>query len=366
MQRPAPRRVAEDDRDLRRVGAAGSSLATSAPIASASPRSPAERSRVSAVVGRRAAPATRRNRARGGTAAGCRCSLGSASVVPPSAMPISRAAARAGRARPASAARPSSKGKRHRHLGRRASASISSSWLRGQVVEAVEEDRPLAPGLARVAQQRDRLAGDRRARRRGRVRSRTARVAGEQGGQVAEVGGALQRPGAGLDVGGVQPGPLQLVEQALEARRRSPVAAAERRSGPRSRRRSATATATPAGAGPRSASAPAARRRPSPRRERGRRRSSPTRRARAPLRAELALEAEDVVDGGHDEHRLALERVAEARAGRARRGPSWGVRGSGSAASALQLGRLAARSDALADAANAGLSGPALPSSRPL
>ena len=107
---------------------------------------------------------------------------------------------------------------RHRHLGDPREGLDQLELVRGQVVEPVEEDRPPPPELAGAAQQRDRLAGD-------PVRVDPAEplprllVAREQGGEVAQVGGALQRPGSGLDRLGPQPGRLQLVEQALEGDR---------------------------------------------------------------------------------------------------------------------------------------------------
>ncbi len=89
--------------------------------------------------------------------------------------------------------------------------------VRGEVVEAVDEDRALAPEPGVVAQRGDRLAGD-------AVAVEAAEpvagggVGGEQGGDVAQVGRALERRGAGLDRPRLDPGALQLVEQSLQRR----------------------------------------------------------------------------------------------------------------------------------------------------
>ena len=136
-----------------------------------------------------------------------------------------------------------------------ARASTSSNWLCGQVVEPVEEDRPLAPEVAAVSpQQVDRLAGD-------PVGVDPAEpvavrgVAGEQGGEVAEVGGALERrrrpprrrPGS-------SPAACSSSSSRSKASRRSRARAAERRSGPSraaprlDRHRDGAAAAAPASA----------------------------------------------------------------------------------------------------------------------
>ena len=151
-------------------------------------------------------------------------------------------------------------GERDGHLGDRGAAPrIRSSWLRRQVVEAVEEDRPSArtrrprrssaiasrampwvsTGRARRAPRRSRRTG--RRCRRGRRSPRASRPP------------PRRRPARG-------PRPA-----ARRAGARAPAAkpgcGAEPRSGPSSRRRSATAAATAPGAGPGSARRPAARRR---------------------------------------------------------------------------------------------------------
>ena len=162
-------------------------------------------------------------------------------------------------------------------------------------------------------------------------------VAGEEGGDVAEVGGALQRRGLGLDAAGSSPAALELVEQPLEgAGEAGPAGGAAQRpelAAPRSDRR----PRSPAAAGPGqlgAGGAPAAvatvRKRPP------KVITEPP--SSAPSSQSSRSKRVDVVDGGDDEQRVALEHGAQARAGRGPRGPSSGARGSDSAASLQHSG----------------------------
>src|SRR4029077_7912682 len=86
----------------------------------------------------------------------------------------------------------------NRHLAPLGQRRDQRELVLGQVVEAVEEDRAVAPEGAVAAQLRDRLAGD--AVGVGAAAAPThLLVAAVEGGEVAEVGGALQGRGAGLD-----------------------------------------------------------------------------------------------------------------------------------------------------------------------
>ncbi len=135
-------------------------------------------------------------------------------------------------------------------------------------------------------------------------------VGAEEGGDVAEVGGALEGAGAGLDRLGVDTGRLQLVEQPYEG-------AGE--AGPRGRSSQRAEPRQPSIDRDRDRPQPlgggelGARRHPARGGDGAEQRPEGHRRAaqRRPRRAELALEGEDVVDGGHDQNRIALERGHE-------------------------------------------------------
>ena len=255
-------------------------------------------------------------------------------------------------------------GERDGHLGPLGERGDQLELVLGQVVEAVEEDRPRAPEGAVAAQLGDRLAGDAVGVAAAAPASHLL-VAAVEGGEVAEVGGALERRGARLDLVGLDPRRLQLVEQPLQRARRSRARPAERRSGPRPPRRDSIATAIARRRWAAESSAPAAR----PAAVATVRKRAPKVIAeppsRAPVGAELALEVEDVVDGRHDEDRVALEGGPETRAGRSPRCPSWGVRGSVFSGTRPSLGTAPAsvRAALRHDPANWGVSGHLLASS---
>ena len=134
-------------------------------------------------------------------------------------------------------------------------------------------------------------------------------VAAVEGGEVAEVGGALQGRRARLDLLRLDPGRLQLVEQPLQGARRSGAGRRSAAAAPAARaaRAIATATARSRWAAESSApgGAPAAVATVRKRAAEGHRRAA---QQGAGTAAELALEGEDVVDGRHDQDRVALER----------------------------------------------------------
>ena len=215
-------------------------------------------------------------------------------------------------------------GERDRHLGQRRQRLDQVELVRGEVVEAVEEDRPLAPEGAVAAQQLDRLAGDPVGVDPAAALARLG-VAGEEGGEVAEVGGALEgrrrspRPRCG-------PTPAACSSSSRRSKARAkPGRAAERRSGPsRPRRRARPRPRSPAAAAAGESSAPGGA--PPRGRDGAEERPEGHRRAaqRRALRAELALEGEDVVDGGHDQDRVALERSRRSGAGSRPARPEFG------------------------------------------
>ena len=370
ISRPAPRRVAQGDRDLGRVGAAGEQPrdlgARSPPPRRARRPSAAGPGSSSGGSARRLGRAEARA-ARWKSSGRCRCWPGRprsrdlGSVADPLAQLLQQRGAR-GQRRVALLV-----GQRDGHLGRpRASASISSSWLRGQVVEAVEEDRPLAARSRRraaagaIASRAIPCASTRPSR------SRDLGVAGEERGDVAEVGRALERP--------------RRRPRRRRARARRPAA---RRAG--ARRRSAKPGRA---AERRSGPSPSAAR--GDRRPRSRRGAGPgSARRRGARRRAVATVAEEAAEGHHRAaERGAARRRARARSGRrrrrsgttrtgsrssdarqrapdrGRRGRSWGVRGSVSAASrpAPSIGR----PRRAAAAANCGDSRPDLPSTAAL
>ena len=224
---------------------AASRRATSTAIASASPRSPAERrkTRLSS-IGRRCGSVAPKPRSRW-KRSGESVLPGSAAVSSTESMPISlerleqRGVARLERRVPGFV------GQRHGHLGGRGEAADQAQLVGRQVVEAVEEDRP-PPELALGTEQVDRVAGD-AVGVDGAEAVPHSRVAGEEGRDVAEVGRALERPGRRFDVGRLRGPPPA-------ARRAGAPAPAESRTAGRSR-----------AAGP----APRAARSPPPRRRRG-------------------------------------------------------------------------------------------------
>ena len=114
-----------------------------------------------------------------------------------------------------------------RHLGQVGEGGEELELVLGQVVEAVEEDRALAPEGAVAAQLGDRLAGD-------AVGVAAAGppphllVAAVEGGEVAEVGGAFEGRGARPRPPPARPRPPAARRSAAPARRRS---AGGRRSG---------------------------------------------------------------------------------------------------------------------------------------
>ena len=108
-------------------------------------------------------------------------------------------------------------GDRDDHLGARPQRPDQIELIRGHVVEPVEEDRP-SPEGAVALEQLDRLACYPMPVHRAQVVA-DPRVGREQGGDVAEVGGALQGAGQRFDVGGAAAGRLQLLEKALECDR---------------------------------------------------------------------------------------------------------------------------------------------------
>ena len=101
------------------------------------------------------------------------------------------------------------------HLAQPGQRPDQPELVLGQVVEAVEEDRPGTPEGAVAAQLGDRLAGDPVGVGAAAALPDLA-VAPVEGGDVAEVGGALEGGGARLDLLGLDPRRLQLVEQAPE------------------------------------------------------------------------------------------------------------------------------------------------------
>ena len=108
-------------------------------------------------------------------------------------------------------------GQRHGHLGDRRERPDQVQLVARQVVEAVEEDRSPPEPVAGL-QQADRLASDAVGVDRSEPVAQP-RVAGEQGRDVAEVGRALEGPGRRFDVRRLEPRPLQLVEQVLQRER---------------------------------------------------------------------------------------------------------------------------------------------------
>ena len=114
--------------------------------------------------------------------------------------------------------------------------------MRGQVVEAVEEDRPPPPCGARRREQLDRLARDAVGVDEAEAVADLG-VAGEQRGEVAEEAEPSSVARHGFDVGRIEAGALELVEQALERLREAGLAGrvAQRAE---LRARSATAAAT--------------------------------------------------------------------------------------------------------------------------
>ena len=218
-----------------------------------------------------------------------------------------RAAARSRRPRAASASFPASNGTATVTSVWAASASTRSNWAGVRSSSPYRKTGRPAHGPGSGAQQGDRLAGDP-----GGVEPAAALagrlVAGEEGGDVGEVGGALERAGARLDLARADPGRLQLVEQAGEGggeagpRRPSGAAARAAAAAPRPRpRRSAGAAGGEDGAGR------AARGGGDLAEEGAEGEHRAAQRGARP--AELALEGEDVVDGRQDQHRVALERV---------------------------------------------------------
>ena len=183
-----------------------------------------------------------------------------------------------------------------RHLGLRRQRLDQLELVGGEVVEAVEEERPVAPEAAVAAQQRDRLAGDpvgvdpaaaARAPRRSRRRAWRCR----RGRRSPPASRRSPRPPPG------RPRPPAARRAGRSKARAKPGRRAERRSGPsRSRARSiATVTARSRWAGESSApggdpAAVATARKRAPKVV-----TVPP--SAAPARAELALEGEDVVDG---------------------------------------------------------------------
>ena len=282
-RRPAPGRVAQGDRDLVRVGAAGEQLRDLGCDRFRLAPGPGRAQQGQALV-RLARLRPRRAEFAGeleeqGTVGVAAVGRGRRLLGDPDSLPQLAQQPRPCRQRRV----PLFVGKGDGYLGQRRQRRDQVELVRREVVEPVEEERAPAPEGAVAPQRRDRLAGDPVGVDPAAALAGLG-VAGEEGGEVAEVGGALEGRGAGRDRVGLDPGRLQLVEQPLEGARRSPAArqsAAAARAGrgwPRPRPRS------PAVAAPPRARPPAA---PRPRWRRcgtGPRRSSPPRPAPTPRR----------------------------------------------------------------------------------
>jgi hypothetical protein len=196
-------------------------------------------------------------------------------------------------------------GEGDRRLGLRRQRGEELELVLGQVVEAVEEDGSVAPEGAVAAQLGDRLAGDPVGVDAAGLTAHLL-VAAVEGGDVGEVGRALQRRRARLDLLRLHARCLQLAEQALQSAGKA-----------RAPRRSLQRPQPPALPGDRHRDGP----QPLRGREVGARGGARHRRdgaeetaeghhRAAQLRAaaaELALESEDVVDGRHDQNRVAIE-----------------------------------------------------------
>ena len=247
-QRPAAARVADDDRDLlRRARPRRAACAISVADRLGLAALPGRAQEDEALVAGHAAAGPRRPKPRSrwkssgasGVLRGFGLErLGLARPRSPRAPPAAaRPAPRAPRSRPRRGARPSPRrprrgpaagragcrsgrrSRRRRPAGRHQSAPSSSSRRTALARDLVVVDAPEV--VADLG------------------------VAGEQGGDVAEVGGALERPGRGFDVGGPEAGVLELAEQPLERAAGSRAGAAERaQRAAGHRRRAATAAAT--------------------------------------------------------------------------------------------------------------------------
>ena len=195
-------------------------------------------------------------------------------------------------------------GQRHGDVGGRGQPTDQVQLISRQVVEPVEEDRP-APELALGPEQLDGVAGDAVGVDRFEPVAHP-RVAGEEGGDVAKVGRALERAGSRFHVRRLETRALQLVEQPLEG---------EWEAGPQGRAAQRPQLRAPLGH--RGGDGAEALRRGQERARGGapRRGHGPEQAAEGhhvgsehrPVRAELLLEGIDVVEGRHDEDRIAIE-----------------------------------------------------------
>ena len=202
-------------------------------------------------------------------------------------------------------------GKGDGDLGRLAQRRQQAPLIAGRLAGLVEEDGSSAPGVRRRPQRLDRRHGEPVRVAHPKLVAQLG-VGGEQRRQVAEVGGGLERLRPRLQRRRLEAGGLQLVEQPLEGDREArPGGGAPQRSQPAVPRRDPG----------RDGGEALCRRQLAP----GRRPARPgdlaeqvgegQRRAaeRRAVGAEAALEAEDVVEGRQDQHRIAVERRAEQR-----------------------------------------------------